>query len=137
MSVKKFRKLLRKPSKDFGVFQYVMNNDVELSNKGELKELKSRRGNEKFDELLEKYKNVFRKELPPGLPPKRSVDHEIVVEEGARPHHRPLFQFTMWQFLRWSKIFIGREHNILLIIKKPKIFLNGSEQSIGILKLNL
>jgi hypothetical protein len=44
--------------------------------------------------LLERYSGVFRTELPDGLPPKRSVDHEIETEPGAKRPHRSLYQLS-------------------------------------------
>ena len=43
---------------------------------------------------MERYGNVFQRELLEGLPTKREVDHEIVVEEGSKPPRRPLFQLS-------------------------------------------
>jgi hypothetical protein len=40
------------------------------------------------------YSDVFRSELPEGLPPKRSVDHGIETEHGAKPPHRSLYQLS-------------------------------------------
>ncbi len=37
---------------------------------------------------------MFREELPPGLPPKRRVDHEIETDKDAKPPHRPLYQLS-------------------------------------------
>ena len=38
----------------------------------------------RFEELISSYKDVF-SEVPPGLPPKRAVDHVIDTEPGAKP----------------------------------------------------
>jgi len=48
----------------------------------------------KLDKLLQEYSSVFRSELPDGLPPKRLVEHEIEVEKGSKPPHRPLYQLS-------------------------------------------
>ena len=37
---------------------------------------------------------MFRSELPQGLPPKRSIDHKIETEKGAKPPKRSLFQLS-------------------------------------------
>jgi len=50
--------------------------------------------NHHLKEILSEYEDVFRDELPEGLPPQRSVDHEIKVENGVKPPHRPLFQLS-------------------------------------------
>ena len=50
--------------------------------------------NAKFERLLAEFESVFKTELPPGLPPRGSVDHEIQVEEESKPPHRPLFQLS-------------------------------------------
>ena len=41
--------------------------------------------------LLEEYKDMFPGELPAGLPPKRNIDHEIVLEPGTKLPSRPLY----------------------------------------------
>jgi hypothetical protein len=40
---------------------------------------------QKLTDLLKEYEDVFKLELPRGLPPKRNVGHYIPVEPGA-PH---------------------------------------------------
>lgn len=45
-------------------------------------------------EVLEKYQEVFRGNLPLGLPPERYVDHEIETPSGATPPLRPLYQIS-------------------------------------------
>ncbi len=47
---------------------------------------------------LRKYDTVFRGELPPGLPPKTRVDHEIETDKDAKPPHRPLYQLLPLNF---------------------------------------
>ena len=42
-------------------------------------------------DLLKQYGDVFPRELPNRIPPKRSVDHAIKVEEGAQPLSRPAY----------------------------------------------
>ncbi len=44
--------------------------------------------------VLQKFITVFREELLPGLPPERTVDHEIETDENAEPPHRPLYQLS-------------------------------------------
>ena len=43
-------------------------------------------------DLLREYSDVFPDELPDALPPERSVDHEIRLEEGAPPPSRPAYR---------------------------------------------
>ena len=47
-----------------------------------------------MERLLEEFESIFKTELPPGLPPKRSVDHEIQLEEDSKPPHLPFFQLS-------------------------------------------
>lgn len=89
LSVKKFRQIIRKRSENVEVYQ-VITREV----KPDLENVKSDKSNRKLDGILQKYKEVFRSELPDGLPPKRLVDHEIEVEEGVKPPHRPLYQLS-------------------------------------------
>ena len=89
ISVKKFRKILRKRSKRIEVYQVIMR-EV----KPDLENIKRDKSNRTLDEILQKYEEVFRSELPDGLPPKRLVDHEIETEGGSKPPHRPLFQLS-------------------------------------------
>ena len=42
--------------------------------------------------LLKRYQDLFPDELPNELPPKRPVDHEIQIEDGARPPSRPAYR---------------------------------------------
>lgn len=40
--------------------------------------------------VIEEYRDVFPKDLPPGLPPEREVDHRIELLPGATPASRPM-----------------------------------------------
>jgi hypothetical protein len=44
--------------------------------------------------LLKEYSDVFRCEIPDGLPPKRSGYYAIKTELGAKPPHRSLYQLS-------------------------------------------
>ncbi len=79
LSMKKFRHLLRKRGVDTGVhlFQVVQVNAMRSISKVETKEELLSIPHPKLNRILCKYDKVFQEELPPGLPPKRSVDHEI------------------------------------------------------------
>lgn len=93
LAAKKFRSLIRKKGSrfDFQVFHLVQKppekqhapdcEDSELQN------------------LLSRFENVFREDLPGGLPPKRSIDHAIEIEEGAKPPSRPLYQLSPAELL--------------------------------------
>ena len=90
LGVKKFRKMLRKGKPEgFQVFQVVVREVPD-----DLRKVKKGKQDSKVDELLMKYECVFKDELPAGLPPKRSVEHTIEIEDGAKPPHRSLYQLS-------------------------------------------
>ena len=89
LSVKKFRRLMRKPSNSVEVYQMIIR-----ESKPDLEKMKREKSNSRLDNIIHKYKEVFRSELPDGLPPERLVDHEIEVEKGLKPPHRPLYQLS-------------------------------------------
>jgi hypothetical protein len=90
MSIKSFRRELRKmQTRDYcKAFQLV-----ELSNM-DCTENEKQNINPKIKPLLTHYSDVLRSELPDSLPPKRSVDHAIETEHGAKPPHRSLYQLS-------------------------------------------
>ena len=90
MSVKGFRKLMKKPPPNVQVFQVVLSK----SEDDELQKVKLMKQDSRIDLLLKKYNSVFRSELPDGLPPERAVEHEIDVEDGSKPPHRSLYQLS-------------------------------------------
>lgn len=94
MGVKKFRSLLKKKGhrEDFQVFQLVKASALDEMKVGEKGATATNRG--QLEKLLSKYKTVFRTELPPGLPPERSVDHAIEIEANSKPPMRPLYQLS-------------------------------------------
>lgn len=51
-------------------------------------------GNQELDELLENYNEIFRNELPHGLPLKRGIHHAIEVQPEIKPPNRPLYQLS-------------------------------------------
>lgn len=57
--------------------------------------MKKRKQYPRVDELLSKYDFLFRDEVAAGLPPKRSVQDSIHIEDGAKPSHRPLYHFSL------------------------------------------
>ncbi len=89
MSVAKFRKILGNNEKKrrLGLFQVVQCGKFETKDSN----IEFSKGMQK---LIEKYGNVFRSDLPSGLPPMREVDHEIIVEEDVKPPHRLLYQLS-------------------------------------------
>ena len=46
--------------------------------------------------LCKRFKRLFRDELPDGLPPERSVDHEIKLAEASHPPKKKLYRLS-WQ----------------------------------------
>jgi hypothetical protein len=49
----------------------------------------------KLADLLKEYEDVFKLELPHGLPPERNVGHSIPVEPGAPPPFRPMYWLSL------------------------------------------
>lgn len=63
---------------------------------GATEELKIR-GSElpkEVDIVLEEYKDLFPKELPPGKPPSRGFEHKILLEPGAEPPVRGTYRMS-------------------------------------------
>jgi hypothetical protein len=48
----------------------------------------------KLADLLKEYEDVFKLELPRGLPPERNVGHSIPVEPGAPPPFWPMYRLS-------------------------------------------
>ncbi|KAE9271682.1 hypothetical protein PF001_g28270 [Phytophthora fragariae] len=44
--------------------------------------------------VLEEFADVFPAELPPGLPPSRSIEHEVVLKPGSTPSNRSPFPLS-------------------------------------------
>ena len=109
LSVKKFRRLLRTRSKsnNFQVFQAIQLNTINGYNG-------KRNCNPKHEALLQQYYAAFKSELPKRLPSERAVDHEIEIEDGAKPPHRPLFQLSPAEL-------VACKEYILHLLKKGKI----------------
>jgi hypothetical protein len=84
MSIKRFRKELRNMhTRDyFKAFQLVQLSNMDCTQD------EKRSIDPKIKSLLKEHSDLFRSELPDGLPPKRSVDHAIETEHGAKPPHR-------------------------------------------------
>ena len=94
MSVKKFRSLLKKESKSAELQLFQLMPKEEVSGKHSIKDELFTCKDEGLRALLEKYKELFRDQLPKGLPPKRSVDHEIETSIESKPPHRPLYHLS-------------------------------------------
>lgn len=58
------------------------------------KYLDDQKDEEAIVELLKEHSVIFKSNLPPGLPPKRNVDHRIDIEEGCKPPLRMLYQLS-------------------------------------------
>jgi hypothetical protein len=51
-------------------------------------------GRTEAESLLDEFSDVFPADLPPGLPPERSVDHRIELIPGAAPPNRPIIRMS-------------------------------------------
>jgi hypothetical protein len=49
--------------------------------------------NRKLDKMLEAFQDVLQP-LPPGLPPKRAVDHKIELTDESNPPSRPSYRMS-------------------------------------------
>ncbi len=87
------------------LFQVVQLNTIRSTTKVGTKEDLLSISHPKLNRILHKYDNVFQEEIPPGLLPKRSVDHEIEVEKDSKPPHRPLYQLSPAE-LEEAKIYV-------------------------------
>lgn len=92
IGVKKFRSYLRRNNNSVQIFQvhnvenFMRYGRSETDVKGcDDKALKT---------LLEKYDQVFTDDLPDGMPPARSVDHEIELQPDASPPYRSSYQLS-------------------------------------------
>ncbi len=92
LSVKKFRCMVKRKLPKINVFRLVpKNQSVTRKRLGEKFRDCSNPG---LKEILIEYDTVFAEELPSGLPPVRTVDHEIETDKNAKPPHRPLYQLS-------------------------------------------
>lgn len=53
--------------------------------------------------LLKEFEDVFIKDLPPGLPPVRAVEHAIEVVPGSEPPHRPPYRMSVVELQELEK----------------------------------
>ena len=86
ISINKFRKSI-KSGNELQVFQLQV---TEASSESQEQKV----DNPQVLQLIQKYSDVFKASLPPGLPPERDVDHCIEVENSTKPPYRPLFQLS-------------------------------------------
>jgi len=49
---------------------------------------------EEAQELIKEFSDVFPKELPSKLPPKRAIDHSITLVPGTEPPSRPTYRLS-------------------------------------------
>ena len=89
ISVKKFRKICRRQR---GALFCLRINSL-------LKEERPSDGRKEIRDpelrsIVEEYKDVFRAELPRGLPPMRNVEHEIIIDPDSKIPFRRLYQLS-------------------------------------------
>lgn len=53
--------------------------------------------------LLNEFRDVFPEELPPGLPPRREVDHRIELLPGTKPPSRPTYHMSAVELAELKK----------------------------------
>ena len=89
ISVKRFRRMLRR--QNACLFRVHIN---QVSRGTEPRPISTTAPSEKLRAILSKYKAVFQRELPHGLPPKRCIEHEIVIDPDAKIPFRRLYQLS-------------------------------------------
>lgn len=99
IGVKKFRSLLRNKKKHSETFVVLQVNTSSVAHLQKAKSKGHRTADTEIKALLEEFHDLFTDELPPGLPPKRSVDHVIEVEDDKKPPNRPIFQLSPAELL--------------------------------------
>lgn len=111
IGVKKFRSLLRRRSRQsyqvFRVSPAQVNQLTGLSKSMEKRVLLNHDDELQAKELLKKYDEVFRDELPNGLPPCRSVDHAIEIEGVHKPPYRSLYQLSPAELVAMKNYIVG------------------------------
>ena len=53
--------------------------------------------------LITEYKELFPKELPPDLPPKRHIEHRIDLIEGAKPPSTEMYRMSEYELTELKK----------------------------------
>eukprot|EP00171_Calliarthron_tuberculosum_P016938 IDg16938t1 len=89
ISVKRFRKAQRQGKKAV-IFGLKQINSLDSNSTDDRSVVKDRT----LQSILGDYDDIFRKNLPLGLPPKRSVDHEIIIDPDCKIPHRGLYQLS-------------------------------------------
>lgn len=93
----KFRRLLKKKGcrEDSKIYQIAQLNNLLRSKKksGSMGDLLNH-PNPNLMRLLRMYESPFQGRLLEGLPSEREVNDEIEINEGVKPPHRPLSQFS-------------------------------------------
>ena len=112
IGVKKFHKPLRRHKYDIEIYQLVAKI---LKNGRTAEELQGMATDPVMKGILGEYKHLFQDELPAGLPPRRTVHYEIIIEEGEKSPHRPMFQLSPDE-LRAAKQYVD-----LLIEIRPSL----------------
>lgn len=114
IGVKKFRSIIRKNLKKNGGIEVYQ---LRCINNLTSKDTEFSRGNDEDPEIMQlkdEFKEVFRKELPDGLPPKRDVDHKIETVEGSTQPHRGIYQLLP------AELMATKEY-VTKLLKKGKI----------------
>lgn len=93
IGVKKFRSLLKKKWKSHDALALYQIHQINNFTTACEKKTKSIRDPE-LEELVTAFKDVFRDDLPDGLPPAREIDHKIETDPEAKPPHRGIFQLS-------------------------------------------
>eukprot|EP00171_Calliarthron_tuberculosum_P005965 IDg5965t1 len=111
LAVKKFRSMLRRRSKEsYQVYRMSpvhVNQLISASDPIERKVELSGADACKLHELLAKYNEVFRDELPSGLPPSRGGDHAIEIEGNHKPPYHSLYQLSPAELVAMKAYIVG------------------------------
>ena len=91
IGVKRFRRLLRRPKRGTEIFQVMQ---MSTKRKCDSRGLQEMTTDKEVLSLVDEFSDVFKSQLPPELPPRRSVDHAIEIESNKRPPHRSLYQLS-------------------------------------------
>jgi len=54
--------------------------------------------------IVREFKSIFPKELPKKLPPKRSLDHEIDLVDGAKPPNLPIYRMSDYELKELKRL---------------------------------
>lgn len=90
--VKRFRRLLCRPKQGLEVFRVVEVCSSKMIPPAGAKADLLNEDDAELRALLTEFEEVFQKELPGVLSPKRVVDHAIEILPGSPTPHRPLYQ---------------------------------------------